>query len=334
MPTLAATRRRSPRTVNGASSASRRRAAAALAASSPAGAASTMPNSSPPSRATVSPGRRVAVRRSADVAQQHVAGLVAERVVELLEVVEVHDQHRERQAASGRGLDRLVEPQREEPPVRERGQVVRERHLPRVGELAQVTERQGGPYHGRQDGRGRQDAARASRSSRSGRRRAGRWLRVRTRPAAAPPTSRRARSGGSGRHGRPCGEREQRHARHVEEVGEQARVRGSTRRSGAGRCSRPRRARGSRAPRSAQPRSTCQPRSARMPTTSAASSRSPTGYARFVATAVVEPAAEPKTGSNTSAAPSAAMASPAMAPSSHTPAGSRRSRRASHTNPM
>ena len=64
MPTLAATRSRSPRTSKAASSPARSRSAAATAPSSAVGAVSTMPNSSPPSRASVSSGRRAAVSRS------------------------------------------------------------------------------------------------------------------------------------------------------------------------------------------------------------------------------------------------------------------------------
>ena len=57
--------------------------------------ASRMPNSSPPRRATVS---RVAQRRlqpRAELLQQQVAAVVPERVVDLLEAVEVHEQHRD-----------------------------------------------------------------------------------------------------------------------------------------------------------------------------------------------------------------------------------------------
>ena len=58
-------------------------------------------NSSPPKRATVSTGRTAEAIRGAIVAQQRVADLVAERVVDDLEVVEVDEQHRQRPRARG-----------------------------------------------------------------------------------------------------------------------------------------------------------------------------------------------------------------------------------------
>ena len=51
----------------------------------------TRPNSSPPSRATVSPGRMFVARRSRQLGQQAVAVVVAESVVDVLEPVEVDD---------------------------------------------------------------------------------------------------------------------------------------------------------------------------------------------------------------------------------------------------
>ena len=53
-------------------------------------------NSSPPRRATVSPSRTAALQALAHVAQQLVAEVVAERVVDDLEVVEVDEHHRDR----------------------------------------------------------------------------------------------------------------------------------------------------------------------------------------------------------------------------------------------
>ena len=51
-------------------------------------------NSSPPKRATVSPGRTEAAQPLGHLDQQLVAGGVAEAVVDLLEAVEVEEQHR------------------------------------------------------------------------------------------------------------------------------------------------------------------------------------------------------------------------------------------------
>ena len=56
---------------------------------------STTANSSPPSRATASLAAQPRGRRARDLAQQLVAGVVAERVVDLLEAVEVDQQHRD-----------------------------------------------------------------------------------------------------------------------------------------------------------------------------------------------------------------------------------------------
>ena len=60
-------------------------------------------NSSPPSRATVSAGRSDAAQALGDRDEQHVAGGVAEGVVDELEAVEVEAQHGERAARARRG---------------------------------------------------------------------------------------------------------------------------------------------------------------------------------------------------------------------------------------
>ena len=62
-------------------------------ASSPG--SSTTANSSPPSRASVSPGLQRLLQPRADLAQHLVPGVMAERVVELLEAVEVDQQQRD-----------------------------------------------------------------------------------------------------------------------------------------------------------------------------------------------------------------------------------------------
>ena len=54
--------------------------------------ATTTANSSPPSRATTSPGRTQPRSRSASTSEQLVAGGVAAAVVDVLEVVEVDEQ--------------------------------------------------------------------------------------------------------------------------------------------------------------------------------------------------------------------------------------------------
>ena len=86
-------------------------------------------NSSPPRRATVSFGRSACLEPARDGLQQLVAGVVAERVVDDLEAVEVEEQHRG--AALGvvalGAADRLVEAVHEQHAVREPGQRVVER---------------------------------------------------------------------------------------------------------------------------------------------------------------------------------------------------------------
>ena len=86
-------------------------------------------NSSPPIRATVSPGRSAASSRRATDSQQPVAGLVAERVVDELEAVEVEEQHGGAAVAvaAARAPQRLLEPVEEQRPVREPGERVVER---------------------------------------------------------------------------------------------------------------------------------------------------------------------------------------------------------------
>ena len=83
-----------------------------------------MANSSPPSRATVHPGRLTAVAQARpDFAQQQVADLVAERVVDVLEVVEVHQQHGDR-PGRGRGGERRLQPRGEHRAIGQAGERV------------------------------------------------------------------------------------------------------------------------------------------------------------------------------------------------------------------
>ena len=67
---------------------------------------------------------RVGQPRS-DRRQQLVAEVVPERVVDLLEVIEVHEHHREAPALGVGVLDRLAELQTEQEPVGETGEVSR-----------------------------------------------------------------------------------------------------------------------------------------------------------------------------------------------------------------
>ena len=84
---------------------------------------STTANSSPPSRASVSCSRRTLGRRLARKAQQLVAELVAQRVVDALEIVQVQAQHGGGAAVAGR-VQRLQHLFAEQPPVGHAGQRV------------------------------------------------------------------------------------------------------------------------------------------------------------------------------------------------------------------
>ena len=69
----------------------------------------------------------LAAKRSATCLQQLVAGVVAEAVVDLLEPVEVDEQHREDAPGALRARERLVEPVAEQGAVGEAGEPVVER---------------------------------------------------------------------------------------------------------------------------------------------------------------------------------------------------------------
>ena len=83
-------------------------------------------------RELVAADARDAVARAADdraqaggdLAQQHVADRVAERFVDVAEMVEIEDQHRDRRAGAGTGGDRLIEAVREQHPRRQAGERV------------------------------------------------------------------------------------------------------------------------------------------------------------------------------------------------------------------
>ena len=67
--------------------------AAVAAAARSAAPSGRIPNSSPPSRATVSALAQRGAERAADLPEQVVALIVSERVVDLLEAVEINQQH-------------------------------------------------------------------------------------------------------------------------------------------------------------------------------------------------------------------------------------------------
>ena len=90
-------------------------------------------------------------------AQQLIARLVAERVVELLEAVEVEQQQR---ARHGRlGLKRARERCRERSPVRQARELVGECLMARLAKLALLAHRVRKPQH-RDDDRGGRERAR------------------------------------------------------------------------------------------------------------------------------------------------------------------------------
>ena len=97
---------------------------------------STTANSSPPSRASVSPSRSAPLQPLGDDLEQLVAVVVPERVVDLLEAVEVDEQHRDR-ALRAHALDRALDALVEERAVRQAGERVVE------GEVAQPPRRAG-----------------------------------------------------------------------------------------------------------------------------------------------------------------------------------------------
>ena len=122
---------------------------------------SSTTNSSPPCRLTVSEARTHSTRRSRDRLQQPVADRVPERVVDVLEAVEVQEQHRDLVLVARGQRDRLADPVVEKHPVRQAGQEVvlgRVRHLlrhrPRRAHVAEHDDRAGRPsLRGRGSGR-------------------------------------------------------------------------------------------------------------------------------------------------------------------------------------
>ena len=88
---------------------------------------SRTPNSSPPRRATVSESRSARFNRRATSCEQQVAHVVAERVVDLLEVVEIHDHHDRVLAVAAASADGLIDAVAEQLAVRQAGERVVQR---------------------------------------------------------------------------------------------------------------------------------------------------------------------------------------------------------------
>ena len=108
------------------------RAASEAASSMLAMPARNTTNSSPPKRATVSVGRTMRAQPVGDRGQQPVADRMAERVVDLLELVEIDEQHGaavERARRAQRVLELVVE----EGAVRQAGHGVEARHVVDLG---------------------------------------------------------------------------------------------------------------------------------------------------------------------------------------------------------
>ena len=92
---------------------------------------STTVNSSPPRRATVCCGADGALQARGGGLEQAVAGGVAERVVDVLEAVEVEEQHRDARVLPARAHDRARQALRQQRAVGQAGEGVV------VGEVAQ-----------------------------------------------------------------------------------------------------------------------------------------------------------------------------------------------------
>ena len=94
---------------------------------------STMQNSSPPVRASRSPGRKPRLRHQREMLQAGVAGGVAVAVVDFLEAVEID--HQERKGLAGALRDRafLVEPAQQLAAVGDAGEIVEQRQIGDLG---------------------------------------------------------------------------------------------------------------------------------------------------------------------------------------------------------
>ena len=110
MPTLAVTDTSARVKVNGSDSASAARAASSSARLSSARSSHTTTNSSPPSRATVSWRRTVAVRRLPTSTSNSSPVSWPKPVVDDLEAVEVDEQHRHHRVPVAETGERVVQP--------------------------------------------------------------------------------------------------------------------------------------------------------------------------------------------------------------------------------
>ena len=126
MPMLARTKTSFPSSANGASNAFMMRLAMSMCVVS-SESSSRIANSSPPSRAGVSAGRRQSRSRSPHSRSSCVAARVAERVVHGLEVVEVDEEHRDRVDVAAVAVERVRDAVLEQRAVRETRQLVVER---------------------------------------------------------------------------------------------------------------------------------------------------------------------------------------------------------------
>ena len=90
----------------------------------------------------------------AELREHAVAGVVAERVVELLEVVEVDDEQRERLVRGARVVDRAAQLTVESAPVRQARQLVGARLAARLGQPAQLVDADRGADHRDHERRG------------------------------------------------------------------------------------------------------------------------------------------------------------------------------------
>ena len=118
-----------PSSTNGVSSAS----VSLRATSSPSvgvfSPASAIPNSSPPSRATVSLARKAPCSRGPTCLEQLVAAFVSEGVVHLFEAMQIEQQDPDAGAVPARGDDRLRDPVEEQQPVRQLREVIEHREV-------------------------------------------------------------------------------------------------------------------------------------------------------------------------------------------------------------
>ncbi len=124
MPTLAVTNTSLPLSMNGCAMELVSRSIRACCSSGPVESSIRMANSSPPSRATVSAARAQERKRSAASDQQLVALAVPEAVVDLLEVVEVEEEHGDRVPLPLRELEGVIHAIAEQRAVGEAGERV------------------------------------------------------------------------------------------------------------------------------------------------------------------------------------------------------------------